>query len=368
MKVTVVGAGNGGCAIAADLALSGHTVNLLKTSNVMHEDNFKEVQQSGGIHTAGGPRHGFAKLHAVTRDAKEAIREAEIVLIITQTVAHARLAELLTPHFRDGQIVLVCPGYAGSLLFARRTAGRGVVYGEGESLPLDARLGQPGKVNICSMNFRNPISFLPGEWKQRYLPTIQRLYSNYTLRENVVESAMHNPNIIVHTIGTLMSAGRIEYSHGDFWMYREAFTPSIWHVINTLDAEKLAVLRALGLPEIPFAESFRFRTYPDLDVDALEAFHHYAAEGSPKGPSDLNSRYITEDVPMGLCLLVSLAELCGVKAPIARSLIAIASALKQVDYWSTGRTLKNLGVGHLSAVQLMRLLQTGNAPDWALQA
>lgn len=363
IKVTIVGAGNGGCAIAGDLARKGHDVALLKTSRALHEENFAVVARTGGVRIRGGPRPGFAKISLVTRDFPKAIEHAEVVIVITQSIAHPRLADMVGPHLRGGQTVLVCPGYAGSLLFAQRTVGRGISYGEGESLPLDARIGQPGEVHICSENCRNPIGFFPATNSEHKLKQIHALYSNYTLRHNIIESAMHNPNLIVHTVGAIMSIGRIEYSQGEFWMYREAFTPSVWKLVQALDREKLAVLRALGLPEIPFAESFKFRTYPDLNMDAMVAFQHYAAEGSPKGPSNVNTRYITEDVPMGLCLMASLGDLCGIQTPIARALIDVASAIGETDYWSLGRTVSNLGFAELCVSELKEYLATGRKMD-----
>ena len=47
MKVAVLGAGNGGCAIAADMALRGLDVTLVKTSNAMHDDNFEFLKNNG---------------------------------------------------------------------------------------------------------------------------------------------------------------------------------------------------------------------------------------------------------------------------------------------------------------------------------
>ena len=40
MKIAILGAGNGGCAVAADLSLREHEVTLIKTSNAMHNENF----------------------------------------------------------------------------------------------------------------------------------------------------------------------------------------------------------------------------------------------------------------------------------------------------------------------------------------
>ena len=48
MKIAIVGAGNSGCALAADYAYRGHAVTLIKSSRSVHDDNFEYLCQNGG--------------------------------------------------------------------------------------------------------------------------------------------------------------------------------------------------------------------------------------------------------------------------------------------------------------------------------
>ena len=48
MKIALLGAGNAGCAVAADLTMKGHEVTLIKTSHSLHDDNFDYLTSHNG--------------------------------------------------------------------------------------------------------------------------------------------------------------------------------------------------------------------------------------------------------------------------------------------------------------------------------
>ena len=351
MIVAIVGAGNAGYSHACKLVAAGHTVRLLKTSHSVHEASFERLRHMGGIHyvddTNGGER-GFARVAMATRDPKDAIRGADLVFVLTQALQHEAVAEHVAPLLEDNQMVIVAPGYLGSIYFRLKTKAKNVIFAEGESLPYDARITDLGTVRILFQNVRNPLGFMPVTRKEEGISRARQLLDRFHTRVSILESAFHNPNLIVHTIGTIMSAARIEDSRGDFWMYREAFTPSTWNLVHDLDREKVALLRVFGLPEQSFSDSFQFRTYDDLSADSLTVFKHYAFHGSPKGPDVVNHRYIYEDVPMGLCLMSSIGKRFNVPTPVCNSLISVAGSLLQRDFWREGRTLERLGLGNMS--------------------
>lgn len=346
MKIAIVGGGNAGCAHAAKLSKDGHEVYLLKTSHAMHDANFEAVRQAKGITlTDLDGSTQFVELGGVTRDPEVALAHADVCLVLVQTIYHYEIAKLLAAAVRRLEFLLIVPGYMGSLYF-KKTLGKKVkVIAEGESTAYDARLVGTGHVQLLYKNVRNALGFVDPQQASSGLEIAEQLVNTYRYsRKNIIESALHNPNLIVHTLGAMLSAARIEYSQGEFWMYREAFTPSVWNVVESLDSEKMAVLSFLGCEPIRYLDACKFRNETDLTVNALDVFRTYAATGGPKGPSTVNTRYIYEDVPMGLCLLSSIGKALGIKTPTCDALVTLGGGLLKQDFWKQGRTIERLGV------------------------
>ena len=229
----------------------------------------------------------------------------------------------------------------GSLIF-KKYVKADVIYCEWETTAYNGRVMNNDYVKITFYNPRNAISVLPTTKSQYVLDKFSTLFDNtHYLRKNILESALHNPNMIVHTIGMTFSASRIEYSKGEFWMYREAFTDSIVRVINAFDKQKNEVLKAYGCEPLDYFEAAKWRNEEDLTVDAMTSFRSFA-DSSNKGPMFLRHRYLLEDVPMGLGLFVSLGKVVGVDTSIAESIMTLGGALLGEDFKSQARSIQYL--------------------------
>lgn len=344
MKVTIIGCGNAGLIHAAKIyERGGNEICLLKTSQT-NSVFFDRIVAEGGYRVHDLTNRGkdfFVRPALATRDPEAAMRFADVVLVMTTTLQHEGVARLIAPFARDGQVIALCPGYMGSLIF-RQHVKADVIYSEWETTAYNGRVADNDYVKITFYNPRNAISVLPVAEGGRVLGIFSQLFENTRfLRRNILESAIHNPNMIVHPIGLTFSASRIEYSRGEFWMYREAFTDSVVNVIHAFDRQKNEVLKAYGCEPLDYFEAAKWRNEEDLSVDAMTSFRSFA-DSSNKGPGLLRHRYLLEDVPMGLGLFVSLGRVAGLETSVAESVITLGGALLGEDFWSQARTIQRL--------------------------
>ncbi|MGM9614320.1 MAG: NAD/NADP octopine/nopaline dehydrogenase family protein [Oscillospiraceae bacterium] len=354
MKIAMVGAGNAGCAVAADLTLKGHEVTLIKTSHAMHDDNFNFLLENNGQMTLNEfGEYKTANIAKVTRDISQ-IRGKEVVIIYIQTNFHEQIIERMSPYFEDGQIVLINPGYLSTAYMLKHCGDKDLIIAEAESSFIDGRIMEPGCFRVGFRNVRNPIGIYPSARKAEAIAKLDLLDERFVYLDSVVEAALHNPNLIVHTVGSVMSIPRIEYSRGEFCMYHEAYTranPCTWMILDKLDEEKMNVLEKLGFDRIPYVEACKYRNSLDETKDAKEVFLDYAEmDTRAKGPTKVDSRYISEDVPQGLVMLEALGKSLGVETPICTSLIEIASAALGRSMRAEGRTPEKLGVENIQKI------------------
>lgn len=350
MKITILGAGNGGTTVAADLTRKGHEVTLCKTSTSMHNEHFNKIISSQTIKVFDLEETYSIRLFKVTDNLTESIPDADLIIVYIQTNYHEALIKRIAPLLRDGQFVLFEPGALSTCYMMEYCDKVNVTVIEAESSPIDCRIEFPGAVRVLFKNVLNPFAVFPKNNIDEAELIIKQLGYGYRFLDSVVESALHNPNLIVHTVGSIFSIPRIEYSKGEYWMYKEVFTPHIWNIVEALDKEKMKVLAELGFPATSYVDACQERNFTNDERSAVDAFFDYAMNHSPKGPVVPDSRYITEDVPQGLVLLESLASLLKIETPVCTALINCASAALKVDWREQGRTVDKLGEKHLNRI------------------
>jgi opine dehydrogenase len=358
---TVIGAGHGGKAMAAHLALMGFRVTLFNRTL----DHISALKVRGGIdlESAEGGPHGFAKLALVTSDMALALKTAQMIMVVVPSSAHADVAKAAAPHLRDGQIILLHPGRTcGALEFTTVLRDQGciadVTVAEAETFIYASRSDGPAQARIFRIKEAVPLAALPATRTDVVLEAIHHAYPQFINGGNVLNTGLNNMGAIFHPALTLLNAGWIEATHGNYQFYIDGVTPSVARVLEVLDRERVTVASSLGLRARTGLEWLQM-AYNTVGEDLHEAIHNQPGYYGIKAPSTLNHRYIFEDVPMSLVPIASLGQHYGVSVRAMDSIIRLACIVHRTDYWRRGRTVEKLGIGGLSVSELTRFVNEG---------
>jgi len=358
---TVIGAGNGGKSMAAHLALMGFPVTLYNRT----PEHVAAIKARGGIELEGcdGVPHGFGHLHLVTSDMGEALEEAEVIMVVVPATAHADVARSAAPHLRAGQVVLLNPGRTGGALefvYTLRACGceTDVTVAEAETLIYASRSEGPAQARIFRLKEAVPLAALPATRTPRVLESLSTAFPYFIDGTSVLHTSLNNMGAIFHPTLTMLNAGRIESTGGDFQFYIDGVTPSVARVLEALDRERVTVAASLGIRARTGMEWLRM-AYDAAGEDLHEAIHNQTGYYGIKAPATLKHRYITEDVPMSLVPIAALGQRYGVQVRGMDSIIRQACIIHHTDYWRRGRTLEKLGIDRLSVDEVMRHVTEG---------
>jgi opine dehydrogenase len=272
--------------------------------------------------------------------------------------AHEWMAEAMAPHLRDGQIVVIVPGYCGGTLlfrevFREKGSDARVTLAETVSLPYATRLVGHAQAGIKAVKKALHIAVLPTSEMARVVDILQPALGGTRLEcaENVLVTGLNNMNPIAHVPTYLLNLGRIESDlpagHFD---WHDWITPKIKKVSHAIDGERIQVAEAMGV-----------RAYSEAEL----TYMWYAGEpwkiiqptgDIPPSSETVPARYLTEDVPHGLVPTASLARILGIPTPVTDSLITLASTVQGVNYWQEGRTLAKLGLAGLTLDEIQALV------------
>ena len=360
-KFTVIGAGHGGKAMAAHLALMGAKVTLYNRTF----DHISVIKKRGGIElesSEDGP-HGFGRLKNVTSDIGDAIKKAQMIMVVVPSSAHADIAREAARHLKRGQIIVLHPGRTcGALEFAKVLRDEGctadVTIAEAETFIYASRSDGPAEARIFRIKEAVPLAALPATRNERVLQAINSFYPQFIDGVNVLHTGVNNMGTIFHPALTLLNAGWIEATHGDYQFYIDGVTPSVARVLEVLDRERVTVASSLGIRARTGLEWLKM-AYDASGENLHEAVHNQPGYYGIKAPATLNHRYIFEDVPMSMVPLASLGERYGVSVRGMDSIIRLACIVHRTDYWKRGRTVDKLGIGDLSVGELTHYVNEG---------
>jgi opine dehydrogenase len=351
----VVGAGNGGLSMAGHLGIMGFDVRLYNRT----DSRLSGIRWHGGIEVEGAVE-GFGPVAVATSDIREAVEGADVVMVATPSTAHRELARLMAGCLADGQIVVLNPGRTGGALEFRATlVDSGLktrpVVAEAQTFIYAARAVSRDRGRIFRIKNGVPLAALPSYWTPDVLGVLDNAYPQFIAGSNVLATSIENIGAIFHPALTILNAGWIESTGGDFDYYIQGITRSVSIVLQKMDDERLAVARALGMRSVS-AREWLYLSYDSSGADLFEAIQNTAGYRGIKAPATIAHRYISEDVPMSLVPISSLGAMLGAPTPTIDMIVELGSMLHGRDYRAEGRTVERLGLAGLSVKQIHKLV------------
>jgi opine dehydrogenase len=339
MRVAILGAGAIAYGNAALLCSDGHDVILWSPSG----------QRTAPL-AAGTPLVAtgavVGRFHPrIAASCADALADAAVVVVAVPGYAYRCVLDAAAPLLRSEQMVVFSSHMSLAALYLA-----GLLRKRGVGTPIAAlgttvttgRQTAPDAVTIGSIRTRLDVAVLPESATARGIEVCRVLFGDrFVERSGLLAITLSNVNAQNHLAIALCNLTRMEL--GEAWGQNRHITPAVARLIEALDAERLAIANACGLTVRTVHEHLHLSF--DVPMGPLAEMAQALAQRprDVNGPTTLDTRYITEDVPFGLVPTIRLAALVGVSTPLHEGGVQLISALYGRDFAAENDILPQLG-------------------------
>ncbi|KAH8156192.1 hypothetical protein CIB48_g12054 [Xylaria polymorpha] len=362
-SVSIIGAGNCGCAFAADLENRG--IRVLLYAHPEHSTNVDAIRENGFLEAIGKVKGRFYP--SVSTNMGEALRFSNIIVIAVPSYAQENILLELEKFDVNNHVIIAASGNFFTLVACKRIRARCLM--ETSASPYGSRMVD-GKqreqqqlaeswygINVFGLKTIMPIGSLPTNIDANLRRDVGVIFpGSLQWCSNVIEAAFYNFNGVLHPITAVMNTGWIEHTKGDFYFYQEGMTPSVTKLMQKIDDERIEIANEYGARVTSCLE--QMNTYYGLNHESLSDF----AKGSTLhstmklSPTSMQHRYLAEDLPYVLVPWYELGLKAGKQSPFIRSLILWSSMINNTDYLGVGRNLKALGFTDSSLDEILDIV------------
>ena len=340
VPIMIMGGGHQGLAMAAHLTLNGEECYLWNRT----AENIKDIMNTGEIYCEGVVK-GIAKVHHASTDICENLQK--LIMIATPSSAHRDLAKMLAPYVDDTYTIILNPGRTfGALDFANVLSQNGCkkmpIIAETQTIVYTCRREKINAVSIYAMKNDVALAALNSEDTEKVLNILPECLRGYFVAaKSYVETSLSNVGMILHCAPVLMNIGWIESTEAEFKYYYDGISYSIANFLEKVDAERVAVAKAMGYKVETLVEWLK-RTYATWGDNLFECLQNNNAYRNIDAPITIKHRYIEEDVPNGLVPVESVGKQLNVETRNISLIIDLANAIMEKDYRLVGRKYSNI--------------------------
>lgn len=339
MQIGILGAGAIAYGNAALLCRDGHEVILWSPSGQR-----TATLATGAPLVATGAVVG--RFHPrVASSCADALAGAGAVVVAVPGYGHRHVLDAAAPHLRSEQTVVFSSHMSlAALYLAELLRKRGVttpIAALGTTVTT-GRQTAPDAVTVGSIRAQLDVAVLPESATTRSVEVCRALFGDrFVPRSGLLAVALSNLNAQNHLAIALCNLTRMEL--GEAWGQNRHITPAVARLIEALDAERLAIAKAFGFTVRTIHEHFHLSFGVPMGPLAEMAQALARRPTDVSGPTTLDTRYVTEDVPFGLVPTIRLAALVKVPVPLHESGVRLMSALYDRDFAAENDILPHLG-------------------------
>lgn len=357
--IAVIGAGNGGTAIAAHLINIGAKVNLCD----LFPEYLTEIEKCGYINLTYQGNVTRSVPNLITTNIGDAINGVKLIMIVTPAFTHKMLAESCSEYLEDNQIIILNPGRTGGaieFLNTVRSCGcnKDIIVAEAQTLIYSCRKTDGNSVSIYGVKKSVDLGAVPSNRTDEVIEALAPFYPQFKAVPNIAWSSFANIGSMFHPTPVLLNIGRIENDRNKFKYYWDGITPSVATMIEIIDKERLNVSNAYDA-DVLSAKDWLIESYDTQGDTLYDCIINNDAYKDIYAPESIQVRYVTEDVPTGLVPISELGRIVNIKTPNIDSIIEILSSIYKTDFRKNGRSLINLGIDGMSKEKILQYFKTG---------
>lgn len=320
MRITVIGGGNVGTLMAAEMANKGHEVTMFTSRPEIWSKRIEVYDASDQLIMSG-------ELEAITADIESAVTKAEMVWITVPAQMFEKIAGKVCPLLKKGQYVGVVPGSGGAeFAFSEVIARGGILFGL-QRVHSIARLKERGRsVYMLGRKKELKLGSIPASACVAAAASVEQLLTiPCTPLPNYLSVTLTPSNPLLHTARLYAMfkdyhAGMV-YEHN--FLFYEEWDDASSEMLIACDRELQELCNAIPM-DLSAVESlceyYESKTVSAMTqkISSIKAFKGITSPMKPVEGGwvpDFESRYFTADFPYGLKVIKDFAAVYGIETP-----------------------------------------------------
>lgn len=341
MRIGIIGAGNVGTAIAADLARKNEVILFSSkpeciNKKLVYRDS--ENQYSYESNLAG-----------ITSDYKEVVRDVDILFIVLPTFLIKNAIEKIVPYIDKKTLVGFVPGAGGVEFLSKKLIDNNVTIFGFERVPYVSRLVEYGKIVSASKKSKYRIATFPKDNGKEISTLISKLFNRECNYMNEFISMTLTPTLHISRLYDLYKDYTLGEELDENPFFYGEWTDNASIICFKLDNELHEISSELQKRGIHTSELVPYSIHYESETPELltKKLRTIPSLSDIKGPLikkdnnkfilDIESRYFTESYPYRLAIVKGLADLLNKEVPMTDIVLKWYSKLSGKRYYVGNR-------------------------------